>query len=299
MGERKVLSKYYPPDFDPSKLPRIKKPRGGESAVRFMLPMSVRCETCGEFMGTGLKFNAKKTDTDEDYLGVKIYRFYMKCKACPATFTIKTDPQNSDYVCESGVKRNYQPWKAAEATVEEAKDERSRQDEDVIQALENKTMDAKQEMEDLDALDELKTLKAKQSRITADDVLALRDNGPGGAKRDEADAEQLMLEQAKLAFSNKRSAVHRVGEGGMSKSEGRSEGQAAVVRRSALEQRNHGARILQSSMGLGLSMVRPKKKAKTADSSRHGQQCQEEAPAKSNALSGLAKYGGTDSSDDD
>lgn len=207
MGERKVQAKYYPPDFDPSKLPRIKRKRQNDDAVRFMLPMSVRCETCGEFMGTGLKFNSRKSDTGEDYLGIRIFRFSMKCKSCPATFTIKTDPKNSDYVCESGVRRNYEPWNAAKEAETEALEERQRQDEDTMQALENKTKDAKQEMDELDALDELKSLKARRASVNIDEVLA---RGKEEEAKQNEQAEREMLVEAKRAFERKRKSLNAV-----------------------------------------------------------------------------------------
>jgi len=60
MSERKVINKWYPPDFDPTKIPRARKPKGGQVTVRMMMPMSVRCTIC--VLG-------------EEYLGVKIFRF--------------------------------------------------------------------------------------------------------------------------------------------------------------------------------------------------------------------------------
>eukprot|EP00882_Tetradesmus_deserticola_P009593 GHRQ01010127.1.p1 GENE.GHRQ01010127.1~~GHRQ01010127.1.p1 ORF type:complete len:199 (+),score=59.83 GHRQ01010127.1:333-929(+) len=112
MGERKVLNKYYPPDFDPAKLPRGKRQQNNEMKVRMMLPMSVRCKTCGNFMYKGTKFNTRKEDVaGETYLGIQIFRFYYRCKQCAAEFCMKTDPKTSDYVMEEGASRNYEPWR--------------------------------------------------------------------------------------------------------------------------------------------------------------------------------------------
>lgn len=70
MGERKVLNKYFPPDFDPAIIPKVRIPKDHQMKIRMMLPMSVRCKTCGNFMYKGTKFNTRKEDVHgRNYLG--------------------------------------------------------------------------------------------------------------------------------------------------------------------------------------------------------------------------------------
>lgn len=202
MGERKVLSKYYPPDFDPSKLPRIQKKRQNDDAVRFMLPMSVRCETCGEFMGTGLKFNARKADTGDTYLGIRIFRFIMRCKGCPASFAILTDPKNGDYQCESGVRRNFEPWNETEKAESEAKRLREEQDKDAVQALENRTKDTKAHMDELDDLQAIINENAKRAKLgVVDQILKHRSRSLQTQDEILGSKADILLNQSKHATS--------------------------------------------------------------------------------------------------
>ena len=43
--------------------------------VRLMAPCNMKCVTCGEYIGQGKKFNARKEDVEDmNYLGLRIYR---------------------------------------------------------------------------------------------------------------------------------------------------------------------------------------------------------------------------------
>lgn len=176
MGERKVINKYYPPDFDPSLIPRGKKPKNDQQTVRMMMPMSVRCLTCGEYLYRGKKFNAKKeTVTGEEYLGIKIFRFYMKCTRCKGEFTIKTDPERADYIAELNVSRNFEPWRNTESQIEEAKEKRKLEEEgDVMKQLENRTTDSKVELDILDALADIKSLNTRNAKLDLDKLIEER-----------------------------------------------------------------------------------------------------------------------------
>jgi hypothetical protein len=162
MSERKVLSKYYPPDFDPSKLTRGKKGGSRQQTVRLMTPFSMRCNTCGEYIYRGKKFNARKEDAQEAYLSIKIFRFYIRCTRCSAEITFKTDPKNNDYTAERGASRNFEPWKEDKPEeTEEERDARIEADINPMKELEIKQMDSKREMEVMDALDQVRASNAR------------------------------------------------------------------------------------------------------------------------------------------
>ncbi|KAL8037380.1 hypothetical protein ABFS82_11G036100 [Erythranthe guttata] len=206
MGERKVLNKYYPPDFDHSKLPRRRQPKNKQMTVRMMLPMSIRCGTCGNYIYKGTKFNSRKEDAvGEKYLGIQIFRFYFKCTKCSAEITYKTDPQNSDYIVESGATRNFEPWRAADEETEEEKRKRIAEERgDAMKSLENKTHDSKREMDILATLDEMKSMKSRHAAVSVDAMLEAlqRSNERKELKLEEED-EALI----KSVFKGKREAV--------------------------------------------------------------------------------------------
>ncbi|EUC67090.1 coiled-coil protein [Rhizoctonia solani AG-3 Rhs1AP] len=172
MAERKVLNKYYPPDFDPSKIPRRSGPKNSQQVVRLMAPFSMRCNTCGEFIYKGKKFNARKETVEgETYYGIRIFRFYIKCTLCSAEITFKTDPKNTDYLAEHGAQRNFEPWREESAVEEEDRLARLEEEENnPMKALENRTVDSKREMDILDALQDIRARNARNERVGVSDV---------------------------------------------------------------------------------------------------------------------------------
>jgi DNA-directed RNA polymerase beta' subunit len=207
MSERKVLTKYYPPDFDPSAIGRTPKhlrQKGPKViTVRLMAPFSMKCTNCGEYIYRGRKFNARKQTLEEKYLNIPIYRFYIRCTRCSGEITFRTDPKNMDYECEKGAKRNFEPWRDAkddkyneteEQTLDrlerEENEEAEQLERDKMAELEEKMKDSKREMAIADALDEIRTRNARIERNeTKSDDVALT------FVRDEADEAKLQQER--------------------------------------------------------------------------------------------------------
>ena len=173
MGERKVLNKYYPPDFDPAKIPKLQLPKDRQYVVRLMAPFSMRCTTCGEYIYKGKKFNARKeTVWDQEYLGIRIYRFYIRCTRCISEITFKTDPQNTDYVCENGAVRNFQAERLAlMAAEEQEKLKETEEAENPMLALERRTKESKQEIDILDALEGIKDQNSRLEQVSVQRIL--------------------------------------------------------------------------------------------------------------------------------
>ncbi|KAI1615267.1 hypothetical protein EDD37DRAFT_510218 [Exophiala viscosa] len=191
MSERKVLTKYYPPEFDPSKITRTPKhlrPTGPKTIpVRLMAPFSMKCTSCGEYIYKGRKFNARKETTEEKYLNISIYRFYIRCTRCSSEITFKTDPKNMDYTSERGAKRNFESWRNPESAelqetdedrldrlAREEADEEENAERNAMEELEDKMEESKREMQVADALDEIMQRNARIER------------GEKGGKEDEA-----------------------------------------------------------------------------------------------------------------
>jgi Saf4/Yju2 protein len=209
MSERKVLTKYYPPDFDPSKITRtrgLKQAGPKQQTVRLMAPFSMKCTSCGEFIYKGRKFNARKETTEEKYYAITIYRFYIRCTRCSGEITFKTDPKNMDYDCEKGAKRNFEPWREAklsEETEEERLDrlEREEAERDAMAELEVKTLDAKTEMAIADALDEIRTRNARLEKA-GKDVEATVERDVVDLERERQEKED--AEAARKAFETRK-----------------------------------------------------------------------------------------------
>ncbi|KAJ5981436.1 hypothetical protein N7499_001557 [Penicillium canescens] len=217
MAERKVLTKYYPPDFDPSAIGRtpkhLRKSGPKVITVRLMAPFSMKCTHCGEFIYRGRKFNARKETLEERYLSIPMYRFYIRCTRCSGEITFRTDPKNMDYECERGAKRNFEVWRDSkdekyneteEQTLDrlerEQGEEQEQMERDKMAELEEKMLDSKREMQIADALDEIRTRNARIERNEALGEEAALETVREGIDEEALRAEKEDEEAARKAF---------------------------------------------------------------------------------------------------
>ncbi|ETN71250.1 hypothetical protein RB195_008195 [Necator americanus] len=170
--ERKVFQKYYPPDYDPTKLPRAKGTRARQFVQRVMTPFNMQCNTCHEYIYKGKKFNMKRETVEgEDYLGLRLFRFYFKCPNCLAEITFKTDLENCDYQNEHGATRLFEAIKMYQ-DAEKAKEAQEEEDKkDPMKMLEKRTMMSRAEMEAMGNLEDLQEISRHKESVDVDDFL--------------------------------------------------------------------------------------------------------------------------------
>ena len=186
MGERKVQNFYYPVDFDPSQL--AKRTKVDRAPVNGMLPFSLQCNTCGAFSSRGKKFNGRKEDSQERYLGIKIWRILLKCPNCKAEIAFKTDPQNSNYTLERGATRNFEASRVRAQTLAAMKAQRSAaEDSDAMHRLESRAAESRREMEQID---ELEQLQERNTALAHRDPTQFLDGGKRYAEDEDEDEDE-------------------------------------------------------------------------------------------------------------
>ena len=173
MGERKVLNKYYPPDFDPKKLPKLDLGKNFQCVIRTMAPFTMRCLTCGNYIYRGKKFNARKeTAEGEDYLGIRIHRFYIRCPVCLTEIIFKTDPKSTDYVIETGAFRTLQAEHLSKMEDERLQQEKEENEaNNPMMALENRTKESRREMDVIDALEDIRDWNARKATVKFEELM--------------------------------------------------------------------------------------------------------------------------------
>lgn len=167
-----MVNKYYPPDYDPSKVPRVKR-KSKQNDVRIMAPFNLKCNTCGNYIANATKFNAKKEAVeDESYNKLIIFRFYIKCPRCMATIIFRTNPKQQNYEIEHGATENFMALKMAERQAqEEAKAEEEEEKINPMKQLENRTKASRQQMEATEQIQHLRSIKYKFHCVDLDSLI--------------------------------------------------------------------------------------------------------------------------------
>lgn len=209
MSERKVLNKYYPPDFDPAKLPKLQIEKNRQYVVRLMAPFTMRCLTCGNYIYKGKKFNSRKEDAvGEKYLGIQIYRFYIRCPQCLSEISFKTDPKNTDYAVENGAYRTFQAERIAELEEERLREEKEEEEaNNPMLALENRTKESRREMDVLDALEEIRDWNARNAHVKFDDLMERHLEAEQKTKEEEEREDEALVSDV---FGRQRETIRRL-----------------------------------------------------------------------------------------
>lgn len=227
MAERKVINKWYPAHFDPSKIPRLRLAKNRQYSIRTMAPFNMICITCGEYIYKGKKFNSRQeTVENEDYLGLKIFRFYIKCPCCIAEIVFKTDPEKTDYTLEGGATRNFEAARTAEMLAgQEEKEKEEEEYNNPMKVLENRTKASQREVDMLETLEDLRELKSRYERVDRDTMINMHKSYEEQLK--------LLLEKEDEKFISSIFGCH--GEGLMKRLESQEEDEEPAVAKKVMK----------------------------------------------------------------
>lgn len=151
-----------------------------------------------------------------EYLGLRHYRFYIRCPTCCAEIIWRTDLESGDYVLESGAKRNFEALK----TAEELEAKRLAEEEEEIannpmKLLEKRTDQSKQEMEMVEALEDLKQVNQRLAGMDTDHLLLRRLWQEEEAQRKaEEEADEQLIKELLASRSAPDSVATESKEGG-------------------------------------------------------------------------------------
>ncbi len=208
MAERKVLNKYYDPEYDPKKIPRKSDlSKNTQWNIRTMTPCSMRCSNCGEYIYKAKKFNSRmETVKEKTYLGINIHRFYIKCPRCLAEISYTTDPENGDYTLESGATRNYESVHLTEK-LEEKERMLTEESEKMnpLRVIEKRMEASNREMKTLEDLEELQNMNHRKDSVDPDSVIKMVREKHSTLKR-----KQMMEDEAVIESIFRKDTIKRL-----------------------------------------------------------------------------------------
>ena len=100
------LSREDPPEhphrpFCPHRHPPPQRPRR-RLKVRLMLPVSMRCSTCGNCLVKGTRLNSWKEDVATFHAVPRSFRCSFKCSHCAAGLALTFHPPSNHFVADAG-----------------------------------------------------------------------------------------------------------------------------------------------------------------------------------------------------
>lgn len=113
----------------------------------------------------------RETADGENYLGLKIFRFYFRCPNCIADISFRTDLENCDYVQEHGATRLFDAFKFYNEKAKQEDAELEAEKNDPMKMLEKRTQMSKQEMQAMGELEEIQELNRRNEKIDARDFI--------------------------------------------------------------------------------------------------------------------------------